>query len=315
MSQNQIERMYQYLHRATDAFVEDLDCTYSEALLKSVSQLVELKVPDDVSLSTKESLSIYLSELGELNWNPEDVRKAMQLILLRVLGEEAMPKTEMTPDTIAFFIAFFINQLYSNEAIIMMDPLAGTGNLLATLHHHAPSIKQSIAVEQDEVMMNLLQATVQCLNLPCELYFQDTLTYHGPKVDTMVVDFPYVEMKEEEYFPYQVLLHHHQQLRDGGFVFSVIFDDFFDHTQSQSFRVLIQEHYDVVGLLKLPSNLFKRYTKSIFILRKKQEGIRPIKKALALELPDFEDYDAMAEMITFIRSWIDKNIIKGDQSI
>jgi site-specific DNA-methyltransferase (adenine-specific) len=312
LNQEHIEVMFEYLDQSASLLQTEMDWDYIKALHEAVLNACESSVLQDISLQGQKKLEDLLTSIKQPTFQKEEIRKAMQLVMLKGLKELGISNQVITPDTVGIFLAYLIEKFIQPEQIRLLDPLAGSGNLLATIEHALDKKVEIFGVEASKPMFSMLQSLFAMLDEQPQLFFQDTMTYLGEWVDCLVMDFSKHELTQERYFPYEVLLHHHQNLKPAGFVFSVIFDDFFDHVQSNDFRQLIQEKYSVIGLIKLPSSMFKRFSKSILILQKQGPTVKKIEKALIVELPDFQDESSSRTTISHINQWITENMHKGE---
>lgn len=312
MNQEHINLYFQYLTQSTTLLQTDLDIHYAKALSLSIHQLHEFQPFDELTLDVKLKMDELLMTMEGIPFQKEEIRKAMQLALLQAMKDDMLEVQELTPDTIGILIHFFIERLIPSQKIQLLDPLAGSGNLLATIQNISSKEMVLLGVEHQASMVQIMQSMADALELDIQCFFQDTLHFKGYFVDAMVMDFSLETEPSMPYFPYEVLTHHAQNVQPGGYVFAVIFDDFFDQAGSSIFRELIQDRYDVIGLVKLPKTLFKRYAKSLLILRKKATHLKGISKVLAIELPDIREQEMFRQAISNINQWIDEFIIKGE---
>ena len=64
----------------------------------------------------------------------EDIRRGIQLAVLKGMKQNAQPNHQMTPDSIGMLIGHIAGKLATGEqGITLLDPAAGTGNLLYTV--------------------------------------------------------------------------------------------------------------------------------------------------------------------------------------
>ncbi|MCK7486851.1 MAG: hypothetical protein MZU97_16130 [Bacillus subtilis] len=257
ISQAHIESLFSYLDSTSKRLEHELEFTYLDGYLGAVENLLAGEVTQDGNAAFHTEMTAWLDQVKAIHFHPEEIRRAVQLALLKGFKENGISNAEITPDTIGIFIAYLLERCTSSESLIVFDPIAGTGNLLVTIRNHLKKAATLFGVEHDEQRYPLLQATFDLLELADHAYFQDTFTFQGLEADAMVMDFSPADPADAEYLPYQVLFHHHQNLREGGLCFAVIYDDFFDQVESSAFRRLIESMYQVVGLFQLPDSLFR----------------------------------------------------------
>ncbi len=67
----------------------------------------------------------------------EDMRKAIQIAILKGMRKSTQPNHQMTPDTLGLLVSYFVEQCFDQElangTISVVDPALGTGNLLFTV--------------------------------------------------------------------------------------------------------------------------------------------------------------------------------------
>ncbi|MER2090508.1 MAG: class I SAM-dependent methyltransferase, partial [Sporosarcina sp.] len=64
----------------------------------------------------------------------EDIRRGIQLAVLKGMKKNVQPNHQMTPDSIGMLIGHIAGKLAAGEGnITLLDPAAGTGNLLYTV--------------------------------------------------------------------------------------------------------------------------------------------------------------------------------------
>lgn len=311
MNQQSIESLYFYLNGTSEILQRELEFTYLEGFCEAAKNLLEGEVDQDLSTTVRSELQALLEPVLKLSFHPEEIRKAVLLSLLRGFKEDRLSLSSITPDTVGILIAYLLDKVLPKKKVVLLDPIAKTGNLLLTVRHHVNRDAVAIAVERDPLFYEILKAVYGLLDLPDEAYCQETLSFLGGDADAAIADFEQSQPGEAEYFPYKAILHHHQNLKDGGFFFAVIFDEFFDRADSPDFKKLLQGRYQVVGLLQLPDTLFKKIGKSILILQKLGPDIPRIERALAVKIPDFQDEASSKKTISHIDRWIEENLGKG----
>jgi len=226
--------------------------------------------------------------------------------MLKAMKQESLSNENITPDTIGIFIAFLTDKFYPDgDKLTLFDSLAGTANLLVTVANNIKAEAFPVGVESDYDLYRSARALLDMTDYADEIYYQDTFSFSGISARIMVTDFPADNDASEAYFPYRVLLHHHQNLEAGGMVFAIVTEDFFSVTETRNFKNDILEHYHPLGLIRLPRDIFRSCEKSILILKKKTEGETLFDKFLLVDIPSFEDRDEMQKIIMKINHWFD----------
>jgi site-specific DNA-methyltransferase (adenine-specific) len=180
--------------------------------------------------------------------------------------------------------------------------------LLLTIANNLKQDVSPIGVDRDRTGFHLAETMFDLMQYPDHLYFQDTFTFHDVQADAIVTDFPFSKPENKTYFPYEVIRFHQANLRPGGYFLGIVPNDFFEVEGNQAFHEIVQSLYQIIGLVKLPDTMFKAMGKSVLILQKRDEWVRPLAKVLLAEIPSFQDPKAVNEAIRRIDAWFMENI-------
>ncbi len=118
------------------------------------------------------------SKISSIEFSREEVRKGVQLGLLKGYKHANMSNALITPDTIGIFVGYIIEKLYKNQKLeSILDPMIGSGNLVfAALNHMKKNIK-IYGVDNDLLICNLSRNIADLLEYKNEIFYQDTLSY------------------------------------------------------------------------------------------------------------------------------------------
>ena len=262
---------------------------------------------DDFSDDDKKRLLNIYNRLNGVDISTEDIRKAVQSLMLKGLQESKISNGSITPDTIGMLYAYFISKFEPKEKEIkILDPLAGFGNLLFTLENHLNLKLDLYAVEHNQALVNTMKLNASLMETDINIYFQNTFnSSFDHNMDYIVTDFDYYDLTEEGYFPYNVILHHMDSLKDNGVMMCCVPDDFFNYDAEQGFKKALLEKGSIIGLIDLPDEMFKRDKKSILLIKK---GNFDQKKCLLVKLPSFDDPKEFNNSLVKIEMWFEENI-------
>jgi site-specific DNA-methyltransferase (adenine-specific) len=211
----------------------------------------------------------------------------------------------ITPDTIGIFLAYLIKKFHPSLAFqTIFDPLVGSGNLLFTIANQLDIPLELFGLDHDLTQCHLARNLGDLLEYDTNIFYQDTLTFYHTGFDVVVTDLPITD--ETPYPPYLMLNHHIESVREGGYMFALIENNFFEQDGSDTFREQIATKAQIVGLIQLPGDLFTTHPKSIFILRRHTKPARPLDGFLLVELPSFRDEEGMTSTLYQIDQWIAK---------
>ena len=138
------------------------------------------------------------------------------------------------------------------------------------------------------------------------MFYQDTLDHPFSGMDVVVCDLPGYKVNEleDKYFPYLCVLQHLSSLKENGYFIGVVPNDFFEYDEDNFFKANLKKYGSVLGVLELPTNMFKSNPKSIIIFSR--VAIES-KKCLVVQLPSFTNQDALNEALIKIEQWFEIN--------
>lgn len=320
------EAFFKKIDESTKIIQNECELSYLEALIYAGESLFQGNIDQPLSEFSLNKVKKLIQTNNLEDLSAEQIRKAFQLAILKGMKEATQPNHAMTPDGVALFMSFLVNKLTEkSEQIRILDPTVGAGNLLTAILNQSTKKMDSFGVEPDETLLNLAYVSANLQQHKIELFHQDGLMeILIDPVDIVVADlpighYPNVEvanrykLKAEEGLSYTHHLLIEQSLnytKEGGFLLFLIPNFMFESNQAKKLHHYIKEHAYIYSLLQLPKSMFKdeKHAKSIFILRKKAEGIKGPNQALLAELPSFSNKQAISEMITSINKWFDANI-------
>ena len=301
---SQIERLFNFFDMVSNRCSKARNMTYLEGLVESLNLLLDHETQNKYDDETQAAIIQEMTQIEALLFDKESVRKAIQLALLKGFKQMQVTNAMMTPDSVGYFMAYLINKLMPSPPNIVLDPLAGTGNLLATIANQIPSIKQLIGIDLDPMMCDLSRNLLDALEVNHQIYCQDTLSYIGPMVDLIVTDFPIKPVNAQTaYLPYLTVLHHLTHLKDHHYMIALIENDFFEQASQEVFKQKLLQEAFLFGLIKLDESLFKNHAKSILILQKKRSNETRKPPFLLVDLPAFTDQEGMAKAMDEIELW------------
>ncbi|WP_088006642.1 class I SAM-dependent methyltransferase [Indiicoccus explosivorum] len=253
-------------------------------------------------------------------YGKEEIRKAVQLTVLKGMKEHVQPHHQMTPDSIGLLISYFAELFIKAESFTVLDPAAGTGNLLLTVMNYLDGRTAGTAVEIDELLIRLAAATAELTDQPVTFYRQDAL---GPLLvdpaDAIVADLPVGYYPDEETaagyrltssegMPYAHHLFIEQSLRhtkEGGYLFLVIPQNLFESAEAQNLHRFLKDSAHIQAVLQLPEAMVKNsaFAKSVLILQKAGDGVKAPREVLLARVPNLSNKTAMAKFFQQTDEW------------
>ncbi len=302
---NNLELFYDVVDESNNLLYEILHLPYFELIELTAKNILAGEVLNDFDNheDTKRLEAIY-DKLSGVDFSVEDVRKAMQSIILRGFKEMRIPNGNTTPDTLGIFITYLITKICKQKNISILDPLCGTGNLLLTTSNHLDKECNLYACDNDLWMTKLTAITSDLLSTNVEIFLQDTMTLSLTGMDAVIFDMPHSEY-DNGYFPYDAILHYSKMLNDNGALIGIVENDFFDYDKDQKFKNELLKDMSIIGLVELPDSMFKA-TKPKIILVLQKKKIEDM-KCFMVKLPSFTDVKEFNESLIDIEAWFEKN--------
>jgi site-specific DNA-methyltransferase (adenine-specific) len=293
-NQVQINRFFDYLDQCAMEAYEKLNSPYLEGLNLALEFFLDDEIPEELM----ESFEDYLNAVKDLTFDPNVVRKAIQLAILKGLKSQNLSNAHMTPDTIGILLAYFIKRFIQKEYIKILDPFVGTGNLLSTIALNLNNVSQMIGVDIDPFYARLARNMSDILGLNTQIFEQPINTFQGTQFDVIIGDTDATNGLLED-------VNHLLDLLNGhGYCFLLINDDFFEQDNDRYFYSQYIKKAHVIGLIQLPTTTLKEQSKHIIIFQKRKENDAEIKKALMVNLPSFNDQESFEDVLYSIDQWI-----------
>lgn len=321
MNDSKVVELYDWIEETSFMIQNHADEPFLDSLAITLEALFYGDVHEENLEGLNEKIQEALLRINLTEYSTENIRKAIQLAVLKGMKKATQHHHTMTPEAIALFIGYLSEKLTKNlSEVRLFDPASGTANLLLIVMSHLTQPVKAFASEIDPTLLkiSLLNANLQKKRV--EYFHQDSLRpLLLDPVDLVVADLPVgyypddvqasnFELKAEEGHSYSHHLFIEQSLtytKEGGFLIFIIPEFLFESDQAEQLHAYLQKHAHIVGLLSLPETAFasKENKKSIFILQKKGQSTKDIKQPLLAMLPSFKDTKAMEDMLVKINSW------------
>ncbi|MGI8316784.1 class I SAM-dependent methyltransferase [Halobacillus mangrovi] len=324
MKQGQVEKLFEWLDETSTIVSEDMNVTYLEGLAEALDVLFNEKPFDDLDKRLQTKLTNRLTKVNKEEFEKEEVRKAVQLTILKGMKGATQQQHLITPDSVAMFMGYLASKLFEGkEELKLFDLASGSANLLTSVMNQLEMPLRAYASEVDPTLIQLAVANANLQKNNIEFFHQDSLRpFLIEPVDFVLADLPVgyypddvqasrYELKAEEGHSYAHHLFIEQGLNyteEGGYLMFIVPNFLFDSDQSKALNAYLREHAHIVGMLQLSDSLFKdeKHGKSILILQKKGQETKPPKQALLVKLPSFKNPEAMADILAQMNQWFDE---------
>lgn len=316
-----IEKCFQLLDESSLFIVKEYGKKYLEALIDTAEQFFQGEPVLEGTPEQEERMASFIKAYRQLGLTKEEIRRGMQLAILKGIKEENIPGTGVTPDAVAMLIAYLVQRFHAHAKIIL-DPAMGAANLLTSvLNQFSIKDQSAYGLEVDPTLIRLAYVNTNLQEHGIELYHQDALKpVLVPPAELIVCDLPIGLYPNEEvaksYELYSetspVYTHHlliEQSLRlaqEGGYLFLLIPNSLFVEPGADRLRQLITREAYIQALLELPKSLFQEGSiyKSIFILQKKGKQVHKPKQTLIVSLPSFSNAKEFSKVLDQINYWL-----------
>ncbi|WP_102026775.1 class I SAM-dependent methyltransferase [Salirhabdus sp. Marseille-P4669] len=325
MDQQNVENLFTWFDQMVEIIQRHEDMPYLDSLVEAGELLFVKQVSEEVEAKFKSELEAKLAEINMDHYEREEVRKGLQLAILKGMKGVTQQHHYITPDTVAIFMGYLLSKFMKNEQqFTIFDPACGTGNLLTAVLNQLKQKVQATGSEVDSTLIHLAYVNANLQEREIEFHHQDSLgSFLVEPQDVIVSDVPVgyypddqqarkFELRNESEHSFAHHLFIEQSLRytkPGGYVLLLVPAFIFNEDNSDKLHGYIQEHAHIQGVLQLPDSMFQneQNAKCIFVLQKKGDQTKPPKKVLMAQLPSFKDVKAMDKTLNHINVWFDKD--------
>ena len=253
---NVIDKFYDLIDECCMLLNEKIKLNYFDALIRVANDIVydidDSKLDDSDILILQEKYN----QINELTISNEEVRQAMQLLIIKAMKHINMNLEIMTTDYINYIISYIIDSYCKNKKqISILDVEVGTGNLITTVSNFIHNDTNLIGIENNKLLINLCKANCDLQNNDISLYFQDTLTKLNEVVDVVIGDLDCI-VQDNKYYPYEIINKYIENIEDDGLFIYLIENDFFNKDQINEFKAKFKG--TLLGLIVLPNELFNK---------------------------------------------------------
>ncbi|SDM73641.1 site-specific DNA-methyltransferase (adenine-specific) [Psychrobacillus sp. OK028] len=303
-----VEQIFTYIDQESSFIENEASGTY----LEGVVYALELWLSDKKRPSVNDAAK-------------EEIRKAIQLAILKGMKKSAQVNHQMTPDAIGLLVSYFVNEMTkSKKELSILDPALGTGNLLYTIMNALPSENYAFGVEIDDLLIQLAAQTGELLTHDIQLFRQDALKpLLIDPVDIVVSDLPvgyYPDAETaQEYFLHsteEMSYAHHlfieqsmKHVKQGGYLFFLVPDTIFESKQAAKLHEFIKENGWIQAVIQFPNSIFKTkgQEKSLLILQKKSSDLKAPREVLLAKVPNMMNKEAMELFLKKVEIWQEEN--------
>ncbi|MBU5593675.1 class I SAM-dependent methyltransferase [Amphibacillus sp. MSJ-3] len=318
-----IEHHFKHLDQLVEEEANRIDGNYLDTLIDILNlKLIESDIKEE-AIEDK-TLIDKVKQLEFETLKKDQVRKVIELAILKGLKDGVQSQHLITPDTIASYMVYIIEKVFHRQKEIrIFDLVSGSGNLLTAVMNQLNMSISAYGSEVDPTLIELSLLSASLQKNQVEFFHQDSIQpFLLDPVDLVIADLPvgyYPDDERAKSFKVHVdhnhTYAHHLLIEQGlkytkeaGFLIFVIPNSLFSSDQAQKLHMLIHETAHVVALLQLPASIFKseQNAKSLFVLQKKGEKTTAPKEVLLAQLPSFKDIKATENIVNKMNHWFDQ---------
>lgn len=324
MNHEIIEKLYDITDEMAMILAQHTNLRYLDALCAASANIMAMDVLQEVDTEIEIKLFALAKELAETEFTAEEVRKSLQLALLKGMKADNIPLDNVTPDSIGLLIGHLVTKFFKDHSQLRFaDFTCGTGNLLTTTLNTFQNPPTAIyGVDDDYQMLQLAKMMADMQDYDVQFFHQSsTRTMAIAPVDVVIANLPVdgtVTAADKnsalaqagcDFLPYLLVENHLHHLAPGGYAIYVISNDFFSQPHAAKFHEVLTSIAQIGMLLQLPATLFKNEAqqKSIFVIRKDAKELPKAKEVLVGSFPDFGNIDEFRAMLTKIEKWVKMN--------
>ncbi|WP_156291476.1 class I SAM-dependent methyltransferase [Oceanobacillus salinisoli] len=321
MEKSNVEKLFSWLDHNAEIIQQHMNETYLDSLAITMEILFYQDSPEGLDEIVSHKIQSALSEIEFSSFKTVEIRKAVQLAILKGMKDSTQQQHLMTPETVAMIVGYLSDKLMEGKkSIRLFDPVSGTGNLISTVLEQLKQEVEAFASEVDPTLIRLGMLNANLQKKQIEFFHQDSLRpFLLDPVDLVVADLPVgyypddfqagnYELKADEGHSYAHHLFIEQSLKytkEAGYLVLIIPEFLFDSDQSDKLNQFLHKHAHIIGVIRLPETAFKskNNTKSILVLQKKGKQTAEVKQPLLVQMPSFKNANAMADILGQMNAW------------
>jgi len=336
MEENHVEILFENLDKATIMVQEHLDEPYLDSLTLTMDTLFQGTTKEDLDDILSRKLITAIKSIDLDDYSPQDLRKTIQLLILKGMQKSTQAQHYLTPETVSLLMGYLTQKLTEkDEHLRIFDPACGTANLLTGVVGQLHQTKDIYASEIDPKLVQLAVTNANLQKMNIDFFHQDSLRpFLLDPVDLVISDLPVgyypdddwsqnFELAADEGHSYAHHLFIEQSLtylKPGGYALFLIPEFLFDSDQSDKLHTFLQKNAYIIGVLRLPESAFasKKNIKSILILQKQTTHMPAPQQPLLVDLPSLKNTAAMEDILGKINEWFaayqaNMNTQKGEE--
>jgi site-specific DNA-methyltransferase (adenine-specific) len=286
---NKVDLFFDLFDEAAMLLVTGQGIDYLEAINRTAQMFCNNEADAKADPETQKRLEEILNVAAAEDFLKEEIRLALELLLIKGFKAENQRLDLMTPDTVNYLISRVVNRKFSdigNKQLTILDTALGTGNQLQAIANNLSDETTLVGIEKEDLLVKLAASSAELQNNEIRIYFQDALVPVYDLADLVIGDLDSYQYSDVpavahplydqgvRYFPYLVIASRLVNLKDNGYFIYVIENDFFSQAKVDVFRSYLKDQATLMGLMVLPPSMFKSGAVGKSILIGKKASLR-----------------------------------------
>lgn len=295
---DKVDLFYDLFDEAAMLHYLTLELKYLDAFIKVSEGILWGELDRRLDEEKQEKLKKIYEKISACDFCNEEIRLALELLLVKGFKHENLSLDLMTPDSINYLFVRIISRLFPEGRIAILDTALGTGNLLSAVHNNLKNETVLCGIERDERLTRIACLAADLQGTEVTVYCQDALLDVYEVADVVIGDIDSYYLAEGlpledelyqrgvRYFPYLLLHKRLKNIRPGGYFIYLVDNDIFQKPKGEILKALLEKEARLPGLILLPKTIVQpgHPGKSILI-GKKAPGMGALS---VLEIPDFK---------------------------
>ena len=270
-----VDLFYDLIDKACMIYYNDIKRDYLEAFISFTNALINGLDEPKLSSKAVQKLEKIINQISSQDFLNEEVRLAVELILIKGYKHRNLLLDFLTPDGVSYIFSFIVNSIINNDPkykdlddddfdeVVVMDTVMGAGNMLNTIINNGARSITGIGIERDILLANLAKSLAEIIDNDIIVNVQDAKIKFNALADIIVGDFGETEDV------YDIILARLDNILNNGYFAYMVNNDFFTKATNEFKEALLKEA-TLMGLIVLPSNFVKKghVGKSIIVGKK-----------------------------------------------
>ena len=134
MEKTNIEILFEWMDEVTEIIQHHDNETYLDSLAITMETLFYEEPSEHFSERISHQIQSLLGKINMKQFTVEEMRKAIQLVILKGMQRTTQIQHMITPEAVSLFVGYLAGKLtIQDEKIRIFDPASGTASLLTTV--------------------------------------------------------------------------------------------------------------------------------------------------------------------------------------